>query len=548
MHALHAPEFDLVAPGPAEGGRVVERHVVPRPDARADAGVERQQGRFADKPLRADGAERVGGLIGHHQGDAVDDQRLGDAGDQAVGEPRQVEVGAQVAGESHQGPPIVVPVAVERAVEDVLHGVLDAARQQHDHHRREHRDDRVARAAGEDPAHHAEQHGIEGHDPCRRRDIDQAALDDDLHVHQPVAHDGRRERQRDEPERHRQQFHLGRRRHADGERERVAEGERRAAEQRAPDNPAQLAARGDGAGVRQGVHEDRQPAEQAGAQVERLEPVEGGDHREQLRVAIEPRDRHHARAAHDERGQVDQRQEAGAERRADALARALREHQGEMQEHGRQGKQRHHVGPVEDPVEPVEPARKREGEDAEERHRQPEQVQRRLVARPAQAYPCPDHEREDPDRGEDEIEEAVALRDRREPDLHDLAGAQAQQRVGQRGIGAGRMRRADHVRRALHRTAVNRQQHITQPYARLRRGRPVRQFGGRDAVRTGDPQHAVLDLVPGRPDVDVRETESEEDQHHRERRRTSQPRWAGCPLRRFSSLILRSGTGCRTSG
>ena len=277
------------------------------------------------------------------------------------------------------------------------------------------------------------------------------------------------------------------------------------------------------------MREDRQPPEQAGAQVQRLEPVERGDDREQAGVAVQPRDGQHARAAHDQRGQVNQRQEAGAERRADPLACPLREHQREVQEHRRQGEQRHHVGPVEQPVEPVEPSGKRKREHAEERHRQPEQVERRLVARPAQADPGADHQREDPDRRQDEIEEAVALGNGREPDLHDFARAQPEQRVGQRRGTTCDVRRGDHIRRAFHGPAVDGEQHIAEPHAGSGGRRTVGQFRGGDPVRTRDPQHAVLDFVPCRPDVDIGETEAEQHQCHREGREPASRAGLACP-------------------
>jgi hypothetical protein len=56
-----------------------------------------------------------------------------------------------------------------------------------------------------------------------------------------------------------------------------------------------------------------------------------------------------------------------------------------MEEERRQQQDGDDVAPVEDPIELVEAAAEREREDAEEDDRQPEEVQRRGVARPAPA-------------------------------------------------------------------------------------------------------------------------------------------------------------------
>ena len=58
-------------------------------------------------------------------------------------EPHDIEVAIQVAGERHERPPIVVPVAVEHPIERVLHRFLDGLREQNDDGGRENRDQPV---------------------------------------------------------------------------------------------------------------------------------------------------------------------------------------------------------------------------------------------------------------------------------------------------------------------------------------------------------------------------------------------------------------------
>ena len=155
VHALaRARTRPRRSPARRSGGRVVERHVVPATArARRRRSRARSSGGSPTNPCDADGAERVGGLVGQHQRHAVDDQRLGDARDQALA--RAAAGRGRCSGRARTPP----ARAGSRSGRGRTRGrarsgrVLDRPRQQHDHHRREHRDDRVARAAvGEDPA------------------------------------------------------------------------------------------------------------------------------------------------------------------------------------------------------------------------------------------------------------------------------------------------------------------------------------------------------------------------------------------------------------
>ena len=102
-----------------------------------------------------------------------------------------------------------------------------------------------------------------------------------------------------------------------------------------------------------------------------------------------------------------------------------------MQKERRQQQDRHDVAPIEDPVEAIEPAAEGEREHAEERDGEPEEVQRRLVARTPKAHDAADQQREDANAREQEIQRARSARHRRDPDVHDLARAEAQHGVAQ---------------------------------------------------------------------------------------------------------------------
>ena len=74
-----------------------------------------------------------------------------------------------------------------------------------------------------------------------------------------------------------------------------------------------------------------------------------------------------------------------------------------MQEERRQDEDGDRVGPVEHPVETIEPATERKREHAEERHGDPEEVERRRIAGTAQPDGAADEQRERADRRQHEV-------------------------------------------------------------------------------------------------------------------------------------------------
>ena len=218
----------------------------------------------------------------------------------------------------------------------------------------------------------------------------------------------------------------------------VAGEERDAADHRAADDPAQLAPRRHRAHASERAHHDRQAAEQAGrehGELEAIEHLQGGGEAGAVPARLEDAGRlqedRGAQPAEQTGRQVEQRQHGAADRRPHPGPRPFGEDQREVQEQRRQQQQRHHVAPVEDPVEPIEAAAEREPEDAEERHREPEEVQRGLIAGPAQAHGAADQQREDRDQRLHHVEGAIAGRRLVQRQLDEtLAHAAAEHGVG----------------------------------------------------------------------------------------------------------------------
>ena len=95
-----APELDLFGGKPADGGRIVERHDVAVSQTAADAETLRQRRRVTVAEARgAHRAEVRRRLVLEHQRHAIDQQRLDDARDQALGQAVQVEVAVEIARE-----------------------------------------------------------------------------------------------------------------------------------------------------------------------------------------------------------------------------------------------------------------------------------------------------------------------------------------------------------------------------------------------------------------------------------------------------------------
>ena len=115
---------------------------------------------------------------------------------------------------------------------------------------------------------------------------------------------------------------------------------------------------------------------------------------------------------------------------------------------GRQREPRHHVRPFEEVVEMVVPPARRERQHAEERHRQPEEMQRRRIVRPPQPDGRADADRQNADERDRVVQPGARQRHRLQPDLDRHVGRCAMYDVakyaavlGRRGAWPARRRR-----------------------------------------------------------------------------------------------------------
>ena len=376
----------------------------------------------------ADGLERAVAR-GRHQTEPIDHERVLHAREQALGQAVEVEVGVQLAGEAHQRAPVVVAIAVEHAVDRALHAVLHRLGQQQHHDGGQRGDDPAVVVFGrhEEATSGPHDHHIDGGNRTQRRGVDQQALEDDLDVHQPVAHDRRRERQGHEPERHGRELHRERRRGPKRERHRVGEHERPGPNGRAPHDPTQLPQRRGRPHAPERRGEDGESAQQIGRQIERLHAIERGDRAyETGGIFRGPHERYRPGQPEQRGHRVEQRPAVAGQRRQHAVARPLGKDQGEVHEQRRQQERRHLVGPVEHPVHAIEAAGEGEGEDAVERDGEPEEVQRRLIVGTARSHGGADEQREDAHGGEHVVEATHAAGDGSQCHLGHAAVAERQ--------------------------------------------------------------------------------------------------------------------------
>ena len=227
--------------------RIVERQRHSAGEARGELRMAAETGhREVAESLRPNHFVVARPFVDEQQRHAIDDERLANARDEPLAETIEIEVAVQIAREADERAAVVVLVAIERAVERILDGALHRAEQQHDHDRREHRDDHVVALRGVEKhdARQPQQRRVNREDGEDDGRVHEAALDDDLDVHQPVADERRRERQRHEAQRDDGELHRQRHPETERVRQRVSDRKRPGAERGAPDNPAKLPPRG----------------------------------------------------------------------------------------------------------------------------------------------------------------------------------------------------------------------------------------------------------------------------------------------------------------
>ena len=247
VEARVAPELDLLDREAADRCRVVERDGVTLDQPAAHGRTLGQRRWVAAAESRGPHRSEVRRhFVFEQERHPIDQQRFHDARHQPLGEPVQVEVAVEIARKPQQRAAVVVSIAIERAVEHVLHERLDRRRQEHGDQRRQKREHPLVGVvpSQEHAPHGLEKHGVNHHHRRQRRGEHQRALDDDLDVEQSIADDRRRVRQRNQTERNDRELHRQRRLDAERVRQRVADRERAGAERRAPGDPSQLPPRG----------------------------------------------------------------------------------------------------------------------------------------------------------------------------------------------------------------------------------------------------------------------------------------------------------------
>ena len=149
---------------------------------------------------------------------------------------------------------------------------------------------------------------------------------------------------------------------------------------------------------------------------------------------------------------------------AAAPAGPLGEHQREVQEQRRQQRHRHGVAPVERPVKAIERAVEGERERTEERHAEPEEMKRGLIARAPEPHGCADDEREEPDSRKHEVHRRGPGR-LHQRHLERFPAVDTKQRVRQPHSSGSAVLEFDDIRRRFDRYAVDGKQDVTRLHA-----------------------------------------------------------------------------------
>jgi hypothetical protein len=181
-----------------------------------------------------------------------------------------------------------------------------------------------------------------------------------------------------------------------------------------------------------------------------------------------------------------------------------------VQEEWRQHEHRNRIRPVEHPIEAIEPAAEREGEDTEEGHRQPEEMERRGIAGTAQPHGAADQQRKDADSGKQEVQRSGSARNGRDSHIHDLARTESQDRIANGLAGIRSLQHLHHVGQLLDRTVIDGQEQVAALDADRGGWRSGADVGRHDAVRLRCPEHAIFDRMPRRTRGDIRNPEAQQ--------------------------------------
>ena len=290
---------------------------------------------------------------------AIHQQRLRDAIHHRCEHRIEAHFGGERAAELNQRAAIIETVPVKEPVQARLNPVAKRLKQ------------KCGDDDGDDAAHHAGRPGrveqradqrderdIYGHHAAARRRIRQAALEDDVHVHQPVADDGVAETKRDQHQRNRGKVHPRPRHDAQEIRHHVQKQERKNPGERSAGDPFQLLPQDARRRAAIAVHKHNRGEQEINAQAGQIELVEQNPRANRRHEAqLAESDQH----THEEKNSRDAINRGELRALPSGRGPALRKYQSEMQQQRGLQEPRHDAGPVNFPVKGAQLSRILEG-------------------------------------------------------------------------------------------------------------------------------------------------------------------------------------------
>ena len=414
---------------------------------------------------------------------------------------------------------------VEEPVNEALGARAERRYRQGGHDRREHRDRQRVLLAAEPGRAHEEDREVDGRDPGHQRGEQDAALEQDLDIHEPVLHDRVGERERHQNHGHQGELHLRRGGHPAEVGDGVDQGEGEHPEAGAPHDPLQLLGDGYRGGVPVGVPEPAERRQRARRPEHRAQPVEqglaAGDDR---RPGAERREvegqRPERETEQEKRKRVGPVQCAGP---AIQEAAALREGERKVQEDRREEEHPDPVEPEEDRIEEVQLA----GEGKRKREK-PEQTECVEVSRRGDAAPERVHESAHPAgeetyQGQEQVERQVAAREGNHRERHAPALPLAHEHVAQPDARSRSVERGPDIGGGLHlgdrtrRPVRDRLQGVSDPDPGVVSGCPGFHPDRTDPPLLVAPEDTVVHHRRSQLPVGVRGHEREEQRRRRNR-------------------------------
>ena len=257
------------------------------------------------------------------------------------------------AAEVDQGPPVIEPVAIKEPIKASLRPVAKRLKQEG---RDQNGGDYAAQATGpcgvKQASYQRDHCDVDGHYACGCRGVSQAPLEDNVYVHQAVAHDGVGEAKGQQYQRKRGEIHPGPWHHSERVGQYVQQRERYRTCQRAGRHPFQLLAHNAVRGALVAPQKNRCGQQKVESQVNEFELIERDARRQRGRKTQQiGRDLHVDR----KQGRRQQISCDDPERAPGSLCfPAFREEQRKM--HKQNGRQEHRpdLAPIDLPIKPVE--------------------------------------------------------------------------------------------------------------------------------------------------------------------------------------------------